>query len=70
VLEIKRLAADYRNGDPLCQTNGGVIWSVVPPPADPWSVVQIVQIAQVVEIVKTVQTDFLSSLVCLLTSDF
>ena len=43
-----------------------------------WSVVQNVQavqsfasgeLVQPVEIVKTVQTDFLSSLVCLLTSD-
>jgi hypothetical protein len=29
MVAIKRLAADYRNGDQLCQTNDGVIWSVV-----------------------------------------
>jgi hypothetical protein len=48
-MTINGLAADYRNGERLCQTNDGVIWSVV---RSPWSVAQIGQVVQVVETVE------------------
>jgi hypothetical protein len=55
MVAVKRLAAGYRNAKPLCQTNDGIIWSVVSCPSS------VVQIVQTVQIVKSVQFDLLFS---------